>query len=148
MSTASVPSLSRAIASFLREHHVVGLATVVDGQPWAASCFYAFEEEAPALIVMSSLKTRHAVGMLGEPQIAGTIAAQPVNVLTIRGLQFTATAELLAGEARSAARSFYCLRHPVARLMPGDVWRLRFETIKYTDNARGLANKLYWTRSA
>lgn len=148
MSTASVPALSHAIASFLREHHVVGLATVVDGLPWAASCFYAFEEEAPALIVMSSLKTRHGSAMRDEPRIAGTIAGQPTNVLTIRGLQFTATAEWLSGEARSAARALYCSRHPVARLMPGEVWRLVFETIKYTDNARGPANKQHWTRSA
>lgn len=134
------------MARFLAENHVLSLAVVTDDEPWAASCFYAVDEDL-SLIVMSSLETRHGAAMRDHARIAGTIAGQPSHVLAIRGIQFSATAVLLEGEARDAARSLYCQRHPVARLMRSEVWRLVLDTIKYTDNSRGPANKLHWTRN-
>lgn len=139
--------LPAAMRDFLLAHHVVGLATLWQGEPWAASCFYAFDMDEIALIVLSDPGTRHGEAMLAHARVAGTIAAQPAAVTDIRGIQFTADVGLLAGDESDAARARYCQRHPIARLMGGEVWRLRLLTIKYTDNAHLLGSKTHWQRA-
>lgn len=139
--------LPSAIADFLREQHVVGLATLVEGEPWAASCFYAFDETDVSLVLMSSVRTRHGIAMLEHPRVAGTVAGQPSAIAQIRGIQFLADAHLLAGEAADAARALYCRRHPIARLMDSGIWRLTLAEIKYTDNAKLFGSKTRWRRA-
>lgn len=135
-----------AIRKFILANHVVGLATSNAGQPWAASCFYAFDTEACALILLTSRETRHAQGMLANANVAGTISGQPCSILKIRGIQFLAKARLQEGEAAERAYRIYCGRHPIARLRRSDIWMLDFEEIKFTDNSRVFANKTLWHR--
>jgi uncharacterized protein YhbP (UPF0306 family) len=134
------------IRSFIQHNHVVGIATLWQGMPWSASCFYAFDEAKLALIILSAASTRHGEGMSNQAQIAGTIAGQPQSLAGIRGIQFIAHATLLAGDASSAAFSLYCQRHPIARLKRADTWQLVFDEIKYTDNLKIFANKTHWAR--
>jgi len=135
-----------AIRKFILANHVVGLATSNGGQPWAASCFYAFNTETSALILLTSCDTRHAQGMLASANVAGTISGQPCSILKIRGIQFLAKARLLEGEAAERAYRIYCGRHPIAQLRKSDVWMLDFEGIKFTDNSRVFADKTLWHR--
>ena len=86
--------------------------------------------------------------MLAHPQVAGTIAGQPRTIAKIRGIQFSAHATLLEGDAAEAAYALYCRRHPVARLKRGAPWRLALRQVKFTDNALGLGNKTLWQRGA
>ena len=142
-----MPPLPDAIRRFLLRHHVVGLATCDErGEPWAASCFYAFDPADSDLIVLTDPSTRHGRAMLARPQVAGTIAGQPGAIAKIQGIQFSAHATLLAGDAAEAAYAFYCRRHPVARLKRGAAWRLALQQVKFTDNALVPGNKTYWQR--
>jgi len=141
-----MPALPSAIKSFLLEHHVVSLATISAGEPWAASCFYAFDPASLSLIVLSSEKTRHGAAMLEHRTIAGTIAGQPNKIVDIRGMQFVAEAEVLEGEAGNAAYALYCKRHPIARLKRNTIWRVALRELKLTDNAKLFGHKVLWQR--
>lgn len=134
------------ILKFIRNNHVVSIATVDAGRPWAASCFYAFCEERVCLILLSSQATRHAQAMLANPQIAGTIAGQPESITQIRGVQFLAQTRLLHGEEARQAFDDYCRRHPVACLKRSDVWQIALQEIKFTDNTRLFGSKTLWKR--
>jgi uncharacterized protein YhbP (UPF0306 family) len=138
--------LPSPINAFLIEHHVVGLATVSAGEPWAASCFYAFDESSQALVILSSAETRHGLAMLDHGVVAGSIASQPTSIRAIRGIQFVADAALLQSDAADDAYRFYCSRHPIARLRRSAVWRLALRELKYTDNAKLFGTKLCWRR--
>jgi uncharacterized protein len=141
---ASQPPAS--VREFLRAWHVLSLG-VSDAQgPWAASCFYAVDERAADLIILTSTKTRHGQCMLVSPLVAGTVVSQPERITDIRGVQFVAQAELLTDTGRSEALDIYLQRHPIARLKPSDIWALRLIDIKYTDNALVFARKTHWRR--
>lgn len=142
--------LPQPVAVFLAAHHVVSLAVHGSEGMWAASCFYAFDEEEARLVVLTKPSTRHGRMMLGNPRIAGTVAGQPEHIHDIRGVQFTAWAEYLnEGAARKTALKRYIARHPIARLVPAaDMWNIRLDDVKYTDNQRIFARKLYWQRDA
>jgi uncharacterized protein len=139
-----VPALPAAVRSFLQQNHVVGLATVAAGEPWAASCFYAFDAPSASLVVLSSETSRHGVAMLGNGVVAGTVAGQPKSIAAVRGVQFVAATRLLKGSAYDQAYAFYCMRHPIARLRTSSAWLLALRELKYTDNAELFASKTHW----
>lgn len=141
-----MPPLPLSISEFVLEHHVLSLAIVSAGEPWAASCFYAFDVDSVSLLVLSSEETRHGAAMLDSGRVAGTIAGQPKSISDIRGIQFVASAELLKSRAADEAYSFYCSRHPIARLRRSSVWRLSIREFKYTCNAKLFGKKVYWKR--
>lgn len=87
--------------------------------------------------------------MLKNPNIAGTIAGQPENIAKINGIQLTASAQLLTDETeKKAALALYYKAHPLARAMKSDVWSLRLENVKFTDNKLVFAQKTLWQREA
>lgn len=139
-----VAALPLAVESFMQQHHVVGLATVAAGEPWAASCFYVFDAQSVSLLIMSSETTRHGAAMLEHGVVAGTIAGQPTSIAAVRGVQFIAAAQRLQGSAQDEAYAFYCTRHPIARLKRSAVWLLALRELKYTDNAQLFASKTHW----
>ena len=145
-STPAMPPLPATIRDFIISHHVLSLATCGDDGPWAASCFYAFDEPGAALLILSSSETRHGRHMLDRPQVAGTISGQPEALRDIRGLQFTAHATLLDRTERNEALRLYCARHPLARLHASPVWRLALDQLKFTDNRRLFGHKTRWSR--
>ena len=146
MSPPASNPLPEPIADFFTANHVLSLATVSGGMPWSASCFYAFDAQSSALVMLSSEKTRHGQAMLEHACVAGTIAGQPTSVLQIRGIQFFAEACRLEDDEKDAAFDFYCLRHPIGRVMRGSVWRLALLEVKFTDNSRIFGNKTLWRR--
>lgn len=142
----ATPPLPATMARFIARSHVVSLATGDATGLWAASCFYAFDAGHVALIVLTERNTRHGAAMLARPAVAGTIAGQPHNIATIRGVQFAGQAHLLEGAEADAAYATYCQCHPVARLHRADTWLIGLDEIKYTNNANVFAQKTLWQR--
>lgn len=141
-----MPPIPSVIARFIRENHVLSLATILDERPWAASCFYAFDEERARLIVLTEPSTRHGLAMHANQEVAGTIAGQPQVITDIQGIQFRAHASLLSNGAATDARQLYCERHPAARLKPAPVWQLLLAELKFTDNSLVFGRKTLWQR--
>lgn len=133
-----------AILQFIQQNHVVSLACCLEGELWAASCFYVWDNDNPRLIIFTKQSTQHGQMMAANPQIAGTIAAQPENLQEIEGIQFTAIARCLQGDEREIAYALYTARHPIAKLIPSDIWEIRFTRLKHTQNRLAFAQKTEW----
>lgn len=138
-------SIPQIIANFIQQHHVVSLACCTEEQLWTASCFYAFDEINSRLIILTDRNTQHGKLMQENPNIVGTIAAQPNEIQEIEGIQFKATAKLLSKEAQFSAFSNYCKRHKYAEKMQSDVWEIQLRYIKHTSNRVIFAQKTEWT---
>lgn len=142
-----MPSLPQNIVEFIQSHHVVNFAAHNQTDFWAASCFYAFDAENVRLIILTAKTTQHAMLMLENPHIVGTICDQVENISEIEGVQFSAIANCLEEEhTRNIALQIYYEKHPLARLKPSDVWELSFNTIKHTSNKIIFAKKTIWEK--
>ncbi|NLC27811.1 MAG: hypothetical protein GX780_03450, partial [Campylobacteraceae bacterium] len=80
--------LPKKFEEFLISQHVLHLATCQNNIPWAATCFYALDLSEGALIIASSLNSRHLREALELEIIAGSVALQTEKVSYIEGIQF------------------------------------------------------------
>jgi uncharacterized protein YhbP (UPF0306 family) len=65
--------------------------------------------------------------------------------LAIKGIQFTGTLMDQANELCADAASLYHKRFPFALTMPGEIWTVRLEVIKMTDNTLSFGKKIHWS---
>ncbi|OOH91323.1 hypothetical protein BMT54_02520 [Pasteurellaceae bacterium 15-036681] len=137
--------IPQAIVEFIQANHVVSLACTHNGEHWIASCFYAFDLANQRLIILTKSTTQHGNLMSKNPQVVGTIAGQPTDIREIEGIQFRATAtQLVNSEQKQTACDFYCEKHPMGKFIPSDVWEIRLDYIKHTDNKLMFAQKIEW----
>ncbi|AKO45576.1 hypothetical protein [[Haemophilus] ducreyi] len=122
------------ISRFIQNNHVVNFAAYTIDDFWTASCFYAFDHNMARLILLTSKNTRHSQIMLHNPKIVGTISAQITDIQAIKGIQFSATSQLLTKQDTEyhSSLTHYYQCHPFARLTSSDVWLLHLDMIKYT----------------
>ncbi|MBI5373316.1 MAG: pyridoxamine 5'-phosphate oxidase family protein [Sphingobacteriales bacterium] len=139
--------MNEKIAEFIARQTCGNLACVDEaGQPWCFSFFYSFNAEAGLLHYKSSMDTRHAAILSKNPVVAGTILPDKLNLLQIKGIQFEGELLPLDHPLAKHASAHYHKKHPVALAMPGDVWTIRINHIKFTDNSLGIGKKLNWKR--
>ena len=132
------------IEAFLAEHHLLSLATSQNNIPHSASLFYAYDKKGTTFIVASDAKTEHIQNVLSNPDVSGTVALETDEVGKIRGIQFTATMKMATKEEGS----LYFKVFPYARVMKPQLWVIKLEKIKMTDNRFGFGKKLFWGRTA
>jgi len=132
----------KKIEAFLAEHHLLSLATSQNNIPYSASLFYAYDSEVKTFIVASDPKTTHIQNVLANAHVSGTVALETDEVGKIRGLQFTATMQM----ATKQEGILYFKVFPYARVMNPQLWVMKLEKIKMTDNRLGFGKKLKWTR--
>jgi uncharacterized protein len=136
----------KRIQQFIGEHHVAALSVAVESDIWSWHVFYAYMEEENKFVVTSDSGTRHT-SMLkrdGVAHISGAIAFETETIGLIRGLQFTATAELCNESFINRYRLRYLKRFPYAVVKIGELWVLTPDEIKFTDNRLGFGKKLIW----
>ena len=145
------------VLAYLAAHNTVSLATVQDGQPWAATVFYA--NVSTDLFFLSEPKTRHCQNLRANDRVAGTINEDYRDWQQIKGIQLEGRAVEVTGKVELArALAAYLGKYPFVRqfLSPGQLlqgvqiagktfdirlWRLRPERLYYLDNARGFSNR-------
>lgn len=128
------------IAAFVREHHVMTLATGGDGMPYATPLFYAYDERQNLFIFASGPDTAHTAQMQVDPAVAAAIYLETETVGKVRGLQLTGR----VAPAEDADRRCYYGRFPYARALRPVLWRLEPAWMKLTDNRLGFGKKLVW----
>lgn len=133
------------IQNFIREHHVLTIATAVEDIPYCANCFYVYLEEENLFVFTSDHDTRHAVEFQVNNQVAGSVVLETRVVGKIQGLQFTGRVEALKGDILKKAKSRYLRKFPVALLMKTSLWGVKPEFMKMTHNALGFGKKLIWS---
>lgn len=127
------------IVKFIKEHHVLSLATFADSELSVCNLFYAFDEEEVSFVVASSDDTTHIQHILKNPNIAGTIVLETKTVGKIQGLQFRGTFSLLEDEN---LKKLYFKAFPYALAMSPKLWKIKIEYFKMTDNNLGFGKKI------
>ncbi len=134
------------IHEFIRDHHVLTLATCSGEGPWVCSCFYAWVEEEGCFVFTSDKNTRHIQEIEKDSRVAGTVHLETETVGKIRGVQFIGRVFEPLGTGKKKYRKIYLKRFPYAILVKTPLWILRVESLKMTDNRLGFGKKLFWER--
>ena len=133
---------------YLRDHHVMTLATHGPEGVWAAAVFYV--NDGFQLYFLSAGHTRHAQNMAAAPRVAATIQEDYADWTAIQGIQLEGTVWLLAGKERETALALYAkkysfLNQPIAvveaALMRVNWYCLSPERLYFVDNSRGFGHR-------
>lgn len=138
--------IDEKIIKFINKHHVLTLATSVDNRPWCANCFYVYLENEQSLVFTSDDETQHAQEALINPHVSGSIVLETDIVGKIRGIQFAGEMYKPEEELHKKAKQKYLKRFPYASIMKTNLWVVRLDRIKLTDNRLGFGKKLNWSR--
>lgn len=139
--------LTKNITEFLSKNKV---ATVCfndkQNKPYCINCFYCFIEKEAILIFKSSYGTTHDEYIKQNNPLAGTIIADQLDVTQLKGIQFTG---ILLDQHQINDKKLslsYLKTFPLSIAMPGYLWAVQLEYIKYTDNTLGFGNKTIWQK--
>lgn len=133
--------IDKRIIDFIRRHHVLTLATSVEGEPYCASCFYAYDKERNRIVFTSDDSTRHAQQMLENAKVAVGITLETRIVGKVQGVQICG----VASRGNDEDKRLYIKRFPYAALAPLNIWAVEPTFIKLTDNTLGFGKKLIWS---
>lgn len=136
------------ISKFIQEHHVLTLATSRQNNPWCANCFYVWLDEHAGFVFTSDSNTKHIEDLKEGNQVAGSVVLETKTIGLIRGIQFTGELITPVEELKDESKKNYIKRFPYAALMNTELWFLKVNYIKMTDNRLGFGKKLIWERSS
>ncbi len=135
------------ISDYIKEQSCANVCCVDElAKPYCFNCFYAYNADEQLLYYKSSLDTKHSGIVTIHSAIAGTILPDKLNKLQVRGLQFEGEVLPFDHPLAKTASTFYHKKNPVALAMPGEVWTIQINKLKFTDTALGFGKKLNWTR--
>ena len=136
----------KRIIDFIREHHVLTLATSIKNNPWCANCFYIYLEDENCFVFTTDDDTKHAIDASLNKNVAGSVVLETKVVGKIRGIQFRGIMEKPTENLLGKARVAYLKKFPYAILMKTSLWVLHLNYIKMTDNRLGFGKKLIWEK--
>jgi uncharacterized protein len=138
----------KRIVDLIKKHHVLTLATSFENRPWCAHCFYTYIKEKNWLVFTSETTTKHVKDTLSQPEVAGGIVLETMNVGKIRGIQFRGRLRQPSEAESDQVKTAYLKRFPFAVLMKmSTLWILEINYIKMTDNRLGFGKKAIWEKS-
>ena len=136
----------KRIVDFIKEHHVLTLATSFDEEPYCANCFYIYLEEENSLVFTSDYDTKHIRQASHNIYVAGSIVLETNIIGKIQGVQFQGIISEPSSEFYKMARKAYLKRFPIAMLMKTTLWAVDLTFLKFTDNRLGFGKKLIWEK--
>ena len=137
--------MDKRIIEFISQQKTASVCCLDENNdPYCFNVFFVFDKDKERLYFKSSSASNHTRWLLMNKRIAGTILPDKLNLLAIRGIQFTGF--ICTGESIHFAASAYHKKIPFALALPGDVWAIQLETIKLTDNTIGIGKKILWNK--
>lgn len=139
--------IDKKIEKFIGKHHVMTIATLEEnGCPVTANLFYTYDSENGEFIFTSSLTTAHGANMERDGRVAANIVLETSVIGCIEGLQITGVAARPTVKRLSEAKKLYIKRFPYAMVADLEIWVLRADFFKLTDNKLGFGKKILWER--
>jgi len=136
--------IDQKFIDFIKQHHVLTLATAAGSQPYCCNCFYSYDDTRNIFIVKTNENTRHTQELQQNPSVALSIVLETEEIGKIQGLQITGKAVFYDGELLREATRQYLTRFPYAVLKPGETLAIEPDYMKLTDNRFGFGKKLIW----
>lgn len=139
--------MKNTILEFLKENKISTVCfTDKTGKPYCINCFYLFDEANVVLMFKSSFGTTHDSFVLPDVNVAGTILPDSIDVLKIKGIQFSGKILAKTDVDKFKLNAQYTKKYPLSLTMPGYIWGVRLDHIKFTNNTLGFGNKTTWNR--
>lgn len=109
---------------------------------WCCNIFYAFMSDSLELVFTSGVDTRHIAQLTSNKQVAASIVLSTRVVGKLQGVQLTGrVTEVTDSKAHLDA---FIKAFPYAALSLKELWSMKIQTAKYTDNTLGFGKKLYY----
>ena len=135
--------MDERIVKFLKKMHLASVCVIdEDGQPYAFSAFYAFDEISFSLLLASSNESSHIKFLKNSKLVAGTVALDTKIVGKIEGVQFQGMMQ----KADDNDKELYFNKFFYARAMNPEIWCVRLEKVKFTSNTLGFGKKIQWQK--
>lgn len=142
----------------LEAHNTITLATCREGEPWAASVFFASDADLN-LYFVSDYRTRHARDIGDGSDVVATVNTDCAGWSAVKGLQITGFAETLSGLERMNALRHFLLKFAdvkalfeapkgkdeetiAQRLKAANMYRLKPRWIRLIDNSKWFGYKV------
>jgi uncharacterized protein YhbP (UPF0306 family) len=135
-----------AVIEFIKNHHVLTLATCADSVPYCSNMFYTLLEKEFCLVFTSANDTRHIIEVSQNPIVAGSIVLETETVGKIQGLQFCGKMINVTGKLKTKAITAYLKRFPYAVLSGTPIRIVEITYAKFTDNRLGFGKKIIWEK--
>ncbi|AJC84285.1 pyridoxine 5'-phosphate oxidase family protein [Campylobacter peloridis] len=131
--------MDERIKNFIRSQKLLNLSMIdEDNGVYCASCYYAFDEKALALVFASKEHTKHIKLSYKNPKVAISIALDTDIINLIKGVQIKAK----FSKASKEQENLYFQKFPFAKFSKASIFSLQIQWAKYTDNKILLAKKL------
>ncbi len=146
------------LRQLLEAHNTITLATCRDGEPWAASVFFASDAELNLYFVSDS-RTRHARDIGNGCDVVATVNTDCARWSEVKGLQISGFAEPLSGLERMNALRHFLMKFSdvkalfeapkdkdeetiAQRLKAANMYRLKPRWIRLIDNGKWFGYKV------
>ena len=134
------------IVDFIKEHHLLTLATSKENRPYCSNVFYIYDEKNNSLIFSSDINSRHTHELCKNSNVAGAIALETKDVKKIQGVQLLGEINELKDEDLEKANKQYLKAYPYAKKMKPHLWEMKLTFVKMTHNQLGFGKKLVWEK--
>ncbi len=145
MTNTIATAINKEILEFTAGNKIATICCTEANKPYCFNVFYSFLEEEGCIIFKSSESTRHMQILAGNNHVAGTVIASEISLTKVEGIQFEGVIVNKDTVGLKASKSYY-LRYPFAVTVPGRLWILELNSIKYTNTTNGISNKKAWQR--
>lgn len=141
--------MRKEILAFIRKNKIATLCCLDEQQkPYCFNCFYVFEPTRQLLLFKSSEHTFHTQCLSKNGEIAGTILPQKMNLLALKGIQFTGKVYDEDFSPEFSPTNYYHIKNPLALTKAGQVWCIQVLMVKMTDSTKVFGSKLTWKKSS
>jgi uncharacterized protein YhbP (UPF0306 family) len=143
--------LGAQVQRYLRDHHVMTLASHGDEGVWAAALFYA--NDGFAIYFLSSPMSRHGLNLAKNPRVSAAVHENYADWRQIKGVQLEGLASVLAGDEEARARRLYGAKFPLVGKLeqaPASIvealakvrwYRLIPQRLYFIDNSAGFGHR-------
>jgi uncharacterized protein len=139
--------MDKRIIQFAEKQKVTTICCIEDGTiPYCFNCFFSFDADRELLYFKSSPQSYHAQLLTVNPNIAGTILPDKLNVMAVKGIQYTGKVLSNSNELATSASKVYHKKYPFAIAIPGNIFIIQLTKIKMTDSSNVFGKKIEWKR--
>ncbi|RXF71717.1 hypothetical protein [Arcticibacter tournemirensis] len=136
--------VDKRIVAFIQSQSVLTIATSANNMPYCATCFYAYSENANALVFKSSAETTHIAQGIENRHVAGSVLPDKLVTGKVKGIQFSGILDRVDAAHQDDLQKVYYKKYPFALAMGGELWVIKLSWIKFTDNTLGFGTKVIW----
>lgn len=139
--------INENIKNFIENNQVSSVCFIDENNhPYCINCFYVLDTSSATLIFKSSHGTKHDSLIKNGELTSGTIIEDQIDVSKLKGIQFTGALINQQQIIENKLQLLYATKFPFSIAIPGYLWGVELQYIKFTDNSFVFGNKTIWDK--